>query len=85
MSNFQIVPLNEVETLSGQQLTDLNLAVLQNRTAELANQLINVNIDPNDIYKSIREQAFVQGQMAEIQYIAAKSHAVKQPPEDNGE
>ena len=70
---FKTYPLTEDDTLQGYVLSELQLAVLQNETAVVANQLISLTVDVQNVPKFIQEQAYLAGQLAIYQTLTSRS------------
>lgn len=61
---FASYKLSEEELAVGSSYNHLQLAVLQNRRAQLAQDLLALDFDPEHALKFTQDQAFLKGQLA---------------------
>lgn len=68
--------LNEAEVVQGLSLNSLQYAVIQNRIADIAEELIRLPFTPNDIQSYLQRQAELRGQLDILQSILISSDEV---------
>lgn len=76
-TSFTRFELTQEEVKTGAVLNTVQLAVLQNYRADLAEQVLNLRVDPEKIGSFIQEEAHLKGQLAAIQYLIDTSEAAE--------
>lgn len=70
-NSFTTYTLTEKEQIAGTTLTSLNVAVLQNQRAQIAEEKLNLPFTPNDIQTYLQQEAYLKGQLDLLNYILA--------------
>jgi len=65
---FTRYELTELETLSGSVLNEMQLQRLQNNLADIADQILALEFDPNNPKDFMQQDSFLKGQMSFIRY-----------------
>ncbi len=68
-NTFTTYSLSEEETKLGQQLSSLNVSVLQNQRAQIAEEKLNLVFTPNDVLSYTQQEAYLKGQLDLITYL----------------
>jgi len=68
-TSFTKLELSDRDTLTGHILTSLNLAVIQNLRASIAEQKLNLEFTPNDVLSFTQQEAFLKGQLDILQHL----------------
>lgn len=76
-TSFTRFELTQEEVKTGAVLNTVQLAVLQNYRADVAEQKLNLSVDTADVNKFIQEEAFLKGQLLAIQYLIDTSEAAE--------
>ena len=66
---FNRYKLTEQEELTGYIFNQTNLAVLQNKLAEICDSILNLEFDPEHSLKFVQNDAYLKGQKQFIQYL----------------
>ena len=73
INSFTSFNLSETELLQGAILNSLQLQVIQNDLAQVAELRLNLDLDPKNIVSFAQNEAFHKGQMAAYRYILTRS------------
>lgn len=77
-NTFTTYALSEDEVKQGQQLTSLNVAVLQNQRAQIAEEKLSLVFTPNDVLSYTQQEAYLKGQLDLLSYILAANESSQQ-------
>lgn len=67
---FNLSPMDE---MSGSILSSVQVAVMQNLRADIAEQKLNLLFTPNDVLSYTQQESFLKGQLDMIQYLLDRS------------
>lgn len=70
-NTFTTYALSADELKAGQILTSLNVSVLQNQRAQIAEEKLALKFTPNDVQSYLQQEAYLSGQLDLINYILA--------------
>lgn len=68
-NTFTSHKLSEEESRLGSQLTQLNVAVLQNLRSTTAEEKLNLVFTPNDVLAYTQQEAYLKGQLDLLTYL----------------
>lgn len=68
-NSFTSYQLTAEETKLGSQLTELNVALIQNLKSQIAEELLSLDFTPNDILSYTQQEAYKKGQLAAFSYL----------------
>lgn len=74
-NSFTAYALNEDERVEASKLSTLQRKVIQTAVAEIAEAMIHMKLDPNDIESFIQDQAYKQGGLDMLQYLLSASES----------
>ena len=74
-NTFTTYELTEEEVLQGQILTEVQLQVLQNERARLAEEKLAITVDADNITASAQEEAYKLGQLHMVAWLIECSTA----------
>lgn len=77
-SSFTQYELSPTDTITGTILTSLNIAVIQNMRATIAEQKLNLEFTPNDVLSYTQQEAFLKGQLDILQHLIDSSFESQQ-------
>lgn len=69
LTSFTKFQLNEQEQRLGQQLTSLNVAVIQNIRSGIAEEKIRLTFNPEKVLEFTQNEAYMRGQLDILSYI----------------
>ncbi len=78
MSSFATHNLTNEEALNGQVLSPLQLQVLQNEIAQIAEQILALTFDPSNPIRFAQDDAHLKGQLQFAQFLQARSEEARQ-------
>lgn len=70
-NSFTSFSLTDDEQKAGSTLSSLNVAVLQNQLAQIAEEKINLVFTPDSINTFLQQEAYLKGQLDLLNYILA--------------
>lgn len=70
---FQLYDLDEKETVAGTVVSHYQWGLFKTRQARLAEQLLNLKIDPLNPLNAVQQQSYLQGGIDTIQMILDES------------
>lgn len=73
---FTKYSLTPEELLTGQKLSNLQIAVLKNKEAEIAECILNLEFDTADHLKFVQNDAYLKGQLSLIKFLLDSNEAV---------
>ncbi len=77
-NTFTTYSLSEDEVKHGHRLTSLNIAVLQNQRAQIAEEKLALVFTPNDVLSYTQQEAYLKGQLDLLSYILAANEESQQ-------
>jgi len=77
INTFTSFILSELETLQGSVLSVPQLQVIQNDMAQVAEQRLNIDLDPKNIVAFAQHEAFLKGQLSAFKTILDRSFAAE--------
>ena len=76
-NRFMSWRMSEEEILQASILSFAQKQLIQNDMASAAEQILNEEIDPNDVLKSIKQRAFLDAQVQTYQLLIDRSNAAE--------
>jgi hypothetical protein len=70
---FTRYELTDLETLNGSILNEMQLQRLQNHLADVADQILALEFDPENPKKFLQDDSFLKGQMSFIRFLVDSS------------
>lgn len=75
-STFSRYDLTEDEKVTGAQLTLNQQYIIQNALADIADQILNLSLDPLNPIEFTQQESYLKGQLAVYRYLLDASKAV---------
>lgn len=75
--NFSSTVLNQEDEMEGSKFTTLQKQVIQNHISTYANDLVNLEPDPNNYAKFIQQQAHTKGQIDALNHLLAVCESIE--------